>query len=285
MHRLPALCLALLAAIACGTLSACTSAGLCTRGELGCACTQNQRCDEGRCDDGMCVESDGPPDAGAPDSGRDAGPPVDCSGDTLDNACEDFCEAFCQNQERLCIGSTCLPGDCDPGGDLLQVCYDECSTASCAQRSCESQRDHTCDSFGYLDPGSGVFLAGCFDNDPVCVLDPVLGCSDTCGVLQNASGGDLAANDLCEDGGEGSDGSLCPRSTDCTDCGVRACADVGQACEDHGDCCAFFNDASFCVEVETGRAQCLSTCTDTRSCPNGAACLPVDDNRNFVCAP
>lgn len=282
---------------------ACTDAGKCERGELGCACTlDGDECASGAlCIDGMCQEDPDPDpdppdmdagteDASTEDSGRPD--PGACSGQSLEEACTSFCEVLCRNEEEYCVDSSCGPDDCEPstGGvpSVYDVCIDQCADspdpAACARSRCRMQRDQSCPDFGFND-SNDVFQSGCFDIDPVCVVAPDSGCSDTCGSLENETGGDLVNNGLCEDGGPNSDASLCPRGTDCTDCGVRMCAASGARCSSNGDCCGFFGEGAFCVEVPSLGPTCLLNCSESRMCPNPFECLPIDDNMNFVCAP
>lgn len=304
-------------------LSACSSAGKCKRGEMGCACKlMSQACDTGAvCVEGLCREraggtggSDGmgssgtggsKSDAGAKkdggpgsDAGRrndggvkpDAGPPtpIACPNDSLDSACKAFCQAFCQNQELLCVTSQCAKGECDPGGELYKVCNQTCGTDAspikCIQSLCVGEGQRTCEEFGYADSTSGVYQSGCFNDDPQCVINPDFGCSDTCGSLSNNTGGDLAQNGVCEDGGKNATASTCPRGTDCTDCKPRTCAKTAAVCDNNGDCCGYYAHKSLCVDTGSG-GSCLATCTDTMTCPSGQMCRAVSDNKNSVCAP
>ena len=281
-------------------LPACTDAGKCERGEIGCVPTIQNRCTHGRLVDGMCVagsqqNSDGgtPDGGGGRDAGEpDAGGPVECTGESLEAGCTAFCNAFCQNQILLCVESTCPVGACEPDGAFYKGCADVCEAeadpASCALDACMAQVGRSCERFGFEDDESGVFMAGCLGDDPLCVLNEDFGCSDTCGELANGSGGDLAGNRFCQDGGDSSTSDACPRGTDCSDCGPRTCAMPGEDCVVHGDCCGYYGGGAFCVDLRPTQdsVTCLATCTDDRnSCPNGLRCQPVDDNENYVCAP
>ncbi len=289
-----------LAALA--ALSGCSSAEKCTRGEEGCiartgtAASRLGACDRGLAPnrDDICVEGEG----AIRDGGVDAGP-VECTSDSLEEACERFCQAFCQNEDLLCAQSRCPATACDHDPDpdpetenVYEACAKRCANdanpASCGNRLCVAEGKRTCEDFGFEDPETDVFIAGCFEDDPLCVLREDDGCSDTCGTLANNTNGELAGNGICEDGGEGSDSPqspACPRGTDCTDCGKRTCAAAGSSCDGHGDCCGFYGGNSFCVELTTSGGTCLATCTETRVCPEGLSCLAVDDNQNYVCAP
>ncbi|MDD9936678.1 MAG: hypothetical protein OXT09_23905 [Myxococcales bacterium] len=302
MHRIKTSALASLGFLL--LAAACTDAGKCERGQPGCACTLDDVCDDGAvCVEGMCEEDpdsdppdmDGgrPPeeDASMPEEDASMPDPVACTGETLEQACASFCEALCQNQERHCLDSQCEPNDCEAGDGsvttVYDVCIDQCEgsddPAACARSRCRMQRDQSCPDFGF-DSGD-VFVSGCFANDPVCSQAPDSGCTDVCGTNSNETGGDLADNGICEDGGPGSDASECGRGTDCTDCGVRMCAASGARCASNGDCCGFFGEGAFCVEVPSLGPTCLLNCSQSRECPMPFECLPIDDNENFVCAP
>lgn len=310
-------------------LSGCTSAGKCRRGEIGCACTLDETCNGGaECNsDKMCVEGTGgtdsgskkdagsktdagakkdagsksdagnKTDAGKTDAGKtdaghrrtDAGP-VDCPGDTFAAACTGFCNAFCQNEELLCVGSMCAANQCDPGGMLYKVCAQTCGTdTKCVQNLCLNEGTRTCESFGFTDKSTNVYQAGCFDDDPNCVLNEDFGCSDTCGSLSNGTGGDLAGNGKCEDGG-GTAPATCPRGTDCTDCGPRTCSKTLGDCNSNGDCCGYYSDKSLCVTADpTMPGQCLATCADTMTCADSSqTCRMATNDKGktfYVCAP
>lgn len=293
-------------------LAGCTKAGKCTRGQEGCMPMQgetltNRGCDSGlRLMGGVCVEDDEPPRAGtgSPRAGSgggnampDAGPPVECPNDTFEHACEAFCEAFCRNEDLLCVQSKCPAGACDTdtsGSDTgavykvcINACQDDPDQAGCGQQLCLGENERECEDFGFEDDKSGVFVAGCFDDDPACVLNEDFGCSDTCGDFENGTNAELANNGVCEDGGKGSmseETPACPRGTDCSDCGKRVCAPAGNTCDGHGDCCGFYGGGAFCVMLGPDNGTCLATCTETRKCPSGFDCLPVDDMKNYVCA-
>jgi hypothetical protein len=303
-------------------LSACSSAGKCKRGEIGCACTLEGTCGPtARCDThGMCLERSagggtggdgsggtggktdagsktdaGKTDAGKTDAGRktdagggrpDAGV-IDCPSTSFDAACRAFCQAFCQNQQLLCVSSACTPGECEPGGMLYKVCAMTCDAdTSCVQSLCMGEGQRTCEEFGFLDTATNVYQAGCFEDDPQCVINPDFGCSDTCGSLANNTGGDLAQNGMCEDGGKNSTSSSCPRGTDCTDCKPRTCAKALGTCANNGDCCGYYAHKSLCVDTGSG-GQCLATCDDT-TCPGTQSCRSAQDKNGavfHVCAP
>jgi hypothetical protein len=344
-----------------GLLSACTSAGKCKRGEIGCACTLDKdscvlgaQCNANK----MCVEestgsagkgssnsgtggshgtggtgsggtggkgtggssgmtgsdaggasgkggtggnkSDGGSGTGGSGTGghksdggakQDAGPVVSCPGDSLDSACRAFCKAFCRNQDLLCVASQCSAGDCDPGGALYDVCDMTCgkdsSPTKCVQSLCVGEGQRSCEEFGYSKMSTGVYQSGCFNDDPKCVLNADFGCSDTCGTLPNQTGGDLANNGMCEDGGKNSTTSACPRGTDCTDCKPRTCAKTAMSCTNNGDCCGYYDDKSLCVDTGSG-GTCLATCPDMKTCPGTQTCKSAKDSNNktfYVCAP
>jgi hypothetical protein len=284
-------------------LGACTDAGRCRQGEADCTPIGEDRCNRGTRYDresNLCVDDD--PEAGS--SGGDSGSggtagsdpePIDCPDDSVEEACQAFCEAYCQNQELLCVESRCSPGDCDPGGTFEQDCVTACEDdQECATDLCLGQIDVECPDFGFtypleLDDGSEVssFVSLCENDDPVCVPGADIGCSNLCGTTGDGVGGELVENGLCEDGGEGSvspESPLCNRGTDCYDCGLRLCVEPGETCGGHGDCCGFYDNGAFCVELSSGPT-CLQTCTDTGTCPDGLRCLAVDGDENRVCAP
>jgi hypothetical protein len=263
-------------------LLACTDAGKCTRGELGCACTLNNGCDSGaRCNDGMCVEGSSSGSGGKGAGSGGAGGNIECSDDSFADACEGFCQALCANQEAMCLNSKCASNDCGQA-----ACQEACDAdTDCMVRACEAQLEMTCETFGAKDNGSGVFKSFCFENDPTCAVSPDLGCSDTCGTLSSKTGGQLADNDVCEDGGNMSSGMACMRGTDCSDCGTRMCAGTLEACARNGDCCGFSAGDSFCVKTgETSRV-CLAACSMTKPCSGSALCTPLSAGSDQVCVP
>lgn len=287
--------------LACLSALGCTEAGKCRRGEIGCA-PLDGRCTEGRKVDGMCVAGSGNSGSGSSGTGGsggsgsgggqpDAGPPIDCTDESLDAACEAFCEAFCRNEQDLCAESRCSSSDCDSDGQVFVACRDICSDDGnperCAQNLCAGQAEYTCEDFGAVDSDTGIYTSLCFENDPNCVGNADYGCSDTCGSIETeigGVGGDLADDGMCQDGGEGSVSSVCARGTDCSDCSERECVVAGEGCNGHGDCCGFYGDGALCVELSAGPT-CLASCTETGACPDGLRCVEVDDNRNSVCAP
>jgi hypothetical protein len=260
----------------------CTKAGKCTRGEIGCATTLQGRCTSGAREvDGMCVEGD---DSRAGSGGGSAGtgePPTDCPDDSFANACEGFCAAMCSNQEALCLNSKCGGSDCG-----MEACQNACDNdKQCIARACRAQLEMTCETFGSKDDATGVFASFCFKNDPMCVVSPDLGCSDTCGNLSNRRGGQYANNGMCEDGGEGSTASTrCTRGTDCTDCGTRSCGAQGESCSRNGDCCGWTMGGSFCVDTGGGQI-CLATCSDDKPCAGTEMCISLKEGVNSVCVP
>lgn len=295
--------------LSCFVLSACTSAGKCKRGEAGCACTESSSCSGGaRCVQGTCVEKSGTKpsadagsdagsnadagaDAAVSDAGHDAGSPIDCDATTFAEACRQYCRALCASEANLCVSSQCDPGFCDPGGGQLSDTCDQVCGADlgCMHDLCTGELQRTCDEFGYPDDSSDLYMSGCFNEDPACVINPDYGCSDTCGTAEGGVGGDLAGNGKCEDGGDNSVGSAtCPRGTDCTDCGKRTCAQPGDPCKNGGDCCGFYPDTgALCVDLDgdlsTDDAVCLQTCND-QPCDSGT-CTQLDQDAGAVCAP
>ena len=114
----------LLAGLATSALG-CTDAGRCVRGEPGCAPTEQGVCSNGADDvDGVCGEENNHTRDGGGGSGGATGPVrpkwrepgpvpnVACGGDTVEDLCNEFCEALCQNQERFCSDSTCPADAC-----------------------------------------------------------------------------------------------------------------------------------------------------------------------------
>ena len=263
------------AALALATLVGCTDAGKCERGEPDCACTDDSSCAQGSCVAGTCVGL-GFQDVDIRDN------PIECVGRDLDNACAAFCEAFCDNQDRLCVSSGCEPGDCDEGGAVLEQCFANCSDGSCAESLCLAETSRSCEDFSFLDDDD-INKPGCFRQDPKCVVAPSDGCSDSCGSI-SGTGGDLTDNGVCEDGADDSDKDTCRRGTDCTDCGARACESIGGSCGDNSDCCAYFSGGAACVELSDGPT-CLEVCTDTRTCDGAFKCSETMEDGEFVCAP
>lgn len=291
---------ALLSFTAALLLAACTDAEKCERGREGCACIDSRppSCLTSNlsCEDGVCVDDGG--GGGVTDDGgmpvdRDAGPPpeIECGdGETLEESCTLFCEAFCQNQERFCVSSKCQPEDCEEGGQVVSVCTSRCSNVACATSLCEDQIDDelTCDDYGVEITEEGTYETLCFDLDPLCVQKAEIGCSDVCG-SNDKVGGDYTQNGICEDGKQGdSSSSRCNRGTDCSDCGPHPCAPAGEACVNHGDCCGFYGVGALCVDPD-GREgpeapYCLPTCNDDNPCPEGFRCNPTT-GQSEVCVP
>lgn len=304
----------LLAASALG----CTSAGLCRTGTEDCQKKSDGTCDEGLVGMGdFCVKpgSGGTGGTGTGGTGMTGGTggmgggsggtsgTGECMAETLEAACAKFCDSFCANQEGLCIASVCPPGECAPGGEVFDFCLMQCDSPECAENLCMNELARTCEDFAYRMNESDMnepWKPGCYQNDPTCVLQGEDRCSDSCGTTRhdeidpsgadmadNGVGGDLVKNGMCEDGGEtGSD--LCPRGTDCTDCGARMCIAQGEACTDHEDCCGYFGDGAFCVNVgnpDVPDNRCLVSCTRTMECPADFRCTPVSNNMDSVCAP
>ena len=277
-------------------LFACSDAEKCTRGELGCRCSQETTCAAGaECKAGTCVASDAP-DTSTPDE-VDSGPPkpVDCSVGSFKGACKELCRAVCETEDNLCVASSCGDDDCTDDGiakenGLLKTCVAECrDDVACVQDLCRQEVKRECEDFWYPDPATGTRLPGCFNSDPRCVLDPDFGCSDTCGTQQDGVGGELVNNGRCEDGAEGSVMRACPRSTDCTDCGPRVCGKQGAKCANAGECCGFFSKAAYCVDIDRDPdvedARCLTTCTTSQDCDDGYACIGITGKGISVCSP
>lgn len=275
----------------------CTDAGKCVRGDEGCPCTRNATCND---IDGNPTASCPPGDiCGAPSDGsggsqalmpRDAGPPpeLECEGDSVEEACALFCEALCQNQERFCYESKCAPDACEPGGDVAAPCIEQCGDTGCARDLCEEQLadELGCEDFGFQ--AGEMFVNLCLDADPMCVPQPELGCTNTCGSRTGGLGGNLVDNNRCEDGKEGdSVSSVCPRGTDCDDCGPHPCVAQGDVCANHGDCCGFYGTGALCVTVEEGADPiCLKSCDDDLPCEDDFVCTATDSaGRMRVCAP
>jgi hypothetical protein len=262
-------------------LPACTDAGKCTRGDLGCACkqTRTNQCNSGAaCRDNLCVASGSAGSGGSAGGGSE----IECSSESFEAACDGFCQALCENQEALCVGSECADDDCGRA-----ECDVACSgDVDCMVRACEAQLAMTCETFGAVEPSSGVFESFCLDTDPACTVSPDLGCSDTCGTMSSQVGGDLSDNDVCEDGGKGSTGTAkCVRGTDCSDCDVRQCAVTLEACGRNGDCCGFSMGESFCVKTgETSRV-CLAACSPSMACASGELCTPLSAGTDMVGVP
>lgn len=300
-------------------LAGCTSAGLCRTGSEDCRQNDDGTCDQGLTKMGdLCVKGgsggSGGMTGGTGMTGGSGGTGMtggtggtsasdECVGDTIEAACARFCKAFCDNQESLCIASTCPAGECEPGGEVFDLCLKQCDGPECAQNLCMNELVRTCEEFAYRKNESDMsepWKPGCYSNDPTCVIHGEDRCSDSCGTTRhdaidpsgentadNGVGGDLAKNGLCEDGGSASS-DLCPRGTDCSDCGVRTCIPQGQRCGDHEDCCEYFGMGAFCVNVGTVDVpdnRCLLSCTESMTCPAAQRCTPVSNNRDSVCAP
>jgi hypothetical protein len=158
-----------------------------------------------------------------------------------------------------------------------------------------------CEEFAYRrDPAdtSEPYKSLCYENDPKCVHYGEERCSDTCGTTlsdeadpggidasDNGVGGDLVGGPgVCEDGG-GTSADLCPRGTDCSDCGPRTCTPAGERCSDPEDCCEYFSSGAFCVDLGTTAVpdtRCLLPCAAGRSCPEAFTCRDVVDDLGDV---
>jgi hypothetical protein len=267
-------------------LLACTDAGKCTRGEVGCACKEDNGCKgTARCSNNMCVARAGSAGSGGGSGTGGNSSNVECSDESFETACEGFCQALCENQEALCVDSACEDDDCgQPACEA--ACGDD---KSCMVRACEAQLEMTCETFGAKEQGTGVFKSFCFDTDPKCTVNPDLGCSDTCGSLPSQFGGDLSDNNVCEDGGQGSavTGAMakCVRGTDCSDCGTRMCAVTLESCGRNGDCCGFSAGESFCVKTGPTSRVCLNACSATMACDAAELCTPLSEGSDMVCVP
>lgn len=148
--------------------------------------------------------------------------------------------AECNNpcKDVTCTNGTCVDGECvcDAGFSGDDCTYDLCDSIACVNGTCsagacvcdENWGGTLCDDcdLNCGDHGS------CNDAGDACVCDngytgadcstPIAGgtCSNTC----------TWANDgACDDGGPGSEFSVCDCGTDCGDCGTRTTADCGSA--------------------------------------------------------
>jgi hypothetical protein len=274
------LCFALLGLVlAALALPGCTDAEKCVRGEPGCACKTNGSCETGAtCNtERMCIARTGRvPDE---DSGTPPPPPpidVECVDDDFATACDAFCEVYCAVQERMCVESRCIADECGPA-----ACREGCGEdTECIMQGCELLKTIECADYGGPPSTGAVFESFCFGDDPMCTPDPAYGCSDVCGDNVFQTGGDFAANDLCQDGDVGSTGTKrCERGTDCTDCGPRTCADNNEPCSKNGDCCGF-PDQAFCI---SDFGTCAATCSDARPCEGGETCTPLSGSDDSVC--
>jgi len=136
-----------------------------------------------------------------------------------------------------CVNGTCVEGtcECDEGWSgpncEIDLCADvDCDHGVCASGVCECDdgwEGTLCDECS-TDCGSH----GACNNDGECV------CTDnytgTHCETPPSSGGDLCSNTCtwagdgeCDDGGPGSDYSVCDCGTDCQDCGARTEAECG----------------------------------------------------------
>jgi hypothetical protein len=174
----------ILTAILIASLGACSSAGKCRRGELGCAC-QTGTCEPGAsCVAERCTKSaagvggSGGDSDGGGGGGRDSstagGDASDlCSAVSFDAACRSYCVAFCESQSAFCERSVCPPQYCTSAGYTAEVrpaCEQICGdNADCVQGMCIDQRRIVCNTFFSTKEDGGVD-PGCFDNDPKCEL-------------------------------------------------------------------------------------------------------------------
>jgi hypothetical protein len=173
----------LLGAMLIASLGACSSAGKCRRGELGCACQTGNICEpDARCVAQRCENSAaaaggsggaGRGGTGGSTAGSDASDV--CSSTSFDAACRSYCAAFCDSQGPLCEHSSCQPGFCEAesyASEVRPVCEETCGNdASCVTQMCLDQRNTTCETFRGFKPDGGV-VPGCLNNDPKCELSP-----------------------------------------------------------------------------------------------------------------
>jgi len=170
----------LLTAMLMASLGACSSAGKCRRGEVGCACQTGNGCEPGaRCVAERCTKSAAGAggSAGAGGEGRDASAggsdaSVDCSSESFETACLSYCTVFCQHQDDYCEHSSCQPGFCAPENyaAVRPACEMPCGDdAACVRQICMDQVGTTCETFRILRADGGV-VPNCFDKDPNCPL-------------------------------------------------------------------------------------------------------------------
>jgi hypothetical protein len=176
----------ILGAILIASLVACSSAGKCRRGELGCACQTGDTCEPGancvaeRCMKGPMPEGGGGAHGGAGGSagadsstaGRDA--PDMCSAESFDAACRSYCVAFCESQRAFCGRSDCPQQYCTSASytsEVQPVCERFCGKdADCARKMCLDQQRTTCETFWF--EADGGMMSACIENDPKCELNP-----------------------------------------------------------------------------------------------------------------
>jgi hypothetical protein len=167
------------------SFGACSSAGKCKRGELGCACLTGNTCEPGaHCVAARCKKSaaatggvGGRSGTGGGTGGRDANTggtdaPPRCSAVSFDAACRSYCTAFCESQEAFCKRSACMPGYCESPSytsEVLPACKKICGDdADCTRDMCLDLRRATCETFGF--EADGGVMPACFENDPKCEL-------------------------------------------------------------------------------------------------------------------
>ena len=187
-------------------------------------------------------------------------------------------------------------GECDDGGDSSHFSYctlgRDCSDCgvrtvpACSNTCAASAPTPTCDDGGPQSNGSScAFGSDCFDCGDRSGLgyvappsEPPAGpslpalfslCTDTCIIAQ--WGVDYSSDGDCDDGGPGSEYSVCALGTDCTDCGARS---VLTGCENS---CTYANDGT-CDDGGGGSPQFCELGTDCFDCgdrTNYSAVTPV----------
>ncbi len=142
-------------------LTACGDGGLCTRGEIGCACTASNTCNSGAtCNsDSMCEEG----------SSCDPGElGCECDdGDTCD-------EGVCEND--VCVDETCTAGELGCACDTGNTCTDGvCENDVCVEQCTPGEVGCTCDTGDTCTNGtceSGMCVAPCTPGELGCTCAP-----------------------------------------------------------------------------------------------------------------
>ena len=175
-------------------------------------------CGEGLCEDGICVSGCAP---GTSQCGEAC---VDLDSSALhcgscNMACSSSiggvamcmdarCVEVCSAETEACTSGACVEGHCCPSGS----CFDgEACIAAGPSCSPDGAEVITC-AAGTLDSRACGELTCQDDGETVDCIGGATSCTNTC---TYASDGD------CDDGGPGSDYSLCTLGTDCDDCGAR----------------------------------------------------------------